>query len=168
MPNPLATRELDPNTLRDAIISRLPHRSHSEARLRLPAIPALLEHYTQLLTTLFAGLGNTFSADDTARLRKVLERELRGGFDASPFSKILITFHSETPPETGIHYEIQHEVITLEDEYEEWVRSRKPPLFGAHPDAKLMSLAHALGPPGEVSVTTRSPRNGCAKSCSNF
>jgi SAM-dependent methyltransferase len=237
MPKPLATRELDPNTLRDAIIARLPHRSHSEAKLRLPAIPARLDHYTQLLTTLFAGLGNTFSADETARLRKVLERELsssfdasplsrilislhsetppetgihyeikreaialsearlrlpaipallnhytqllttlfaglgstfsannsarlrkalerelRSGFDASPFSKILISFHSETPPETGIHYEIKHEVITLEDEYEEWVRSRKPPLFGAHPDAKVMSLAHALGPPGEVCV----------------
>src|SRR4029077_11775265 len=117
-----------------------------------PAIPALLDHYTRLLTTLFAGLGSPFRADATARLRKVLERELRSGFDASPFSKILISFHSETPPETGIHYEIQHEVITLEDEYEEWVRLRKPPLFGAHPDAKVLSLAHALGPPGEVCV----------------
>lgn len=237
MPNLLATRELDPNTLRGAIIARLPHRSHNEGKLRLPAVPARLDQYTQLLTTMFAGLGNTFSADDTtqlrkaleqelrtssdgspaskilisfhsetppetgihyeirsdehtrseanlrlptipalsdhytqllttlfaglgttfsagdtARLRNVLERELRSGFEASPYSKILISFQSETPPKTGIHYEIKHEVITLEDEYEEWVRSRKPPLFGAHPDAKLMSLAHALGKPGEVAV----------------
>lgn len=235
MPNPVATRELDPNTLRDAIIARLPHRSHSEAKLQLPAVPARLDQYTQLVTTLCAGLGNTFSADETARLRKDLERELRNsssasskilislrsetppetgiryeiqhevttrseaklrlpaipallnhytqvlstlfvglgsafkaddtkrlrnvlerelgsGFDASPYSKIVISFHSQTPPETGIHYEIQHEVITLEDEYEEWVRSRKPPLFGANPDAKVMSLAHALGSPGEVCV----------------
>ncbi|HKP62171.1 MAG TPA: SRPBCC family protein [Polyangiales bacterium] len=152
MANPAATRELDPSTLRDSIIARLPHRSHSEAKLRLPAIPALLDHYAQVLTTLFAGLGNKFDADETALLREILERELRAGFDASPFSKLVISVRSETPPETGVRYEIQHEVITLTDEYDEWVRSRTPPLFGAHPDAKLLSLAHALGTPSEVCV----------------
>lgn len=152
MSNRAPARELDPSALRDAIIARLPHRSHSEAKLRLPAIPALLDHYTQLLTALFAGLGNTFSAEETAQLREHLERELRAGFDASPFSKLLISFRSETPPEIGVQYEVQHEVITLTDEYDEWVRSRTPPLFGAHPDAKLVSLARALGAPNEVCV----------------
>jgi 2-polyprenyl-3-methyl-5-hydroxy-6-metoxy-1,4-benzoquinol methylase len=34
---------------------------------------------------------------------------------------------------------------TVEEEYNEWVKSRPPPLFGAHPDAKVMNAAATLG-----------------------
>ena len=54
-------RELDPDTLRAAIVARLPHRSQSSGTLQLPAIPALLDHYTSLLIELFAGLGYVFT-----------------------------------------------------------------------------------------------------------
>jgi SAM-dependent methyltransferase len=137
-------RELDPNTLRDAIVARLPHRSKSSGRLQLPAIPALLDHYTSLLIELFAGLGYRFSADERRELRSRLNDALAQGFAASAFSKINIRYGSATPPDTGMNYEIESAVITVEDEYEDWTRSREPPLFGAHPDAKVMSLAHAL------------------------
>lgn len=139
-----AQRELDPNTLRDAIVARLPHRSQSSGSLQLPAIPALLEHYTALLIELFAGLGYRFNSDERADLRARLQGALDNGFAASAFSKVNIRYASATPPDTGMNYEIEPAIITVEDEYADWTRSRQPPLFGAHPDAKVMSLAHAL------------------------
>jgi SAM-dependent methyltransferase len=137
-------RELDPNTLRAAIVARLPHRSQSSGTLQLPAIPALLDHYTSLLIELFAGLGYRFSQEERADLRARLQGALDNGFAASAFSKVNISYASATPPDTGMNYEITPAVITVEDEYADWTRSRQPPLFGAHPDAKVMSLAHGL------------------------
>lgn len=141
---PAVRRELDPNTLRDAIVARLPHRSQSSGTLQLPAIPALLDHYTSMLIELFAGLGYRFSTHERADLHTRLQGALNNGFAASAFSKVNITYASATPPDTGMTYEVEPAVITVEDEYADWTRSRQPPLFGAFPDAKVMSLAHAL------------------------
>lgn len=144
MPKTAVRRELDPNTLRDAIVARLPHRSQSSGSLQLPAIPALLDHYTSLLIELFGGLGYRFNADERAELRSRLSEALQQGFSVSAFSKVNIRYQSATPPDTGMTYEIEPAVITIEDEYADWTRSRTPPLFGAHADAKIMSLAHAF------------------------
>lgn len=144
MTKPAVHRELDPDALRAAILARLPHRSQSTGSLQLPAIPALVDHYTSLLIELFAGLGYRFNSEERAELRARLQGALDEGFAASAFSKINIRYTSATPPDTGMNYEIEPAVITVEDEYADWTRSRQPPLFGAHPDAKVMSLAHAL------------------------
>jgi SAM-dependent methyltransferase len=147
MPKTAVRRELDPNTLRDAIVARLPHRSQSSGALQLPAIPALLDHYTSMLIELFAGLGYRFNTDERSELRARLQDALQQGFSASAFSKVNIRYQSATPPDTGMNYEIEPAVITLEDEYADWTRLRSPPLFGAHADAKIMSLAKAFDVP---------------------
>jgi len=51
-----------------------------------------------------------------------------------------------------LNYVISHRIVTMADEYAGWVQNRKPPLFGAHPDAKLMDLAKSLGQPKDVPV----------------
>jgi SAM-dependent methyltransferase len=145
-------RELDPVRLRDAIVARLPHRSAGSGELRWPAVPALIDHYENALLALFAGLGSEFNDEDRSVLHAALELQLSGGFAASPFSKLIVSFRTDEPPNTGIVYDIKHEVVTVEDEYDAWLKTRKPPLFGTHPDAKLVSLAHALGEPHEVAI----------------
>jgi SAM-dependent methyltransferase len=152
MTAPSTHRQLDPLILRDAIVARLPHRSTGSGQLRWPAIPALIEHYQQTLITLFAGLGRRFDEAESRELRAALARELDAGFAASPYSKLLVEFRTEEPPETGVIYDVKHEVITVSDEYDEWLRTRQPPLFGAHPDAKVISLATALGLPHTVAI----------------
>ena len=151
MPSPATARELDPQTLKDAIVARLPNRSQTSGELRLPAIPELLSHYTGVLLDLFAGLGYRFTPADQADVRARLGQALQDGFAASAYSKVLIKYHS-AGADDGVNYEITREVITLEDEYADWTRNRKPPLFGANPDAKVMSMARALGPSAEVAV----------------
>ena len=147
-----STRELDPTALRDAIVARLPHRSAGSGQFRWPAIPALLDQYLDILLALFAGLGRSFDEAETRALRELLARELNAAFEASPYSKLVVEYATEDPPSTALNYEIKREVITVADEYDDWVRTRTPPLFGANPDAKLMALAHAFGAPESVAV----------------
>jgi SAM-dependent methyltransferase len=152
MPSKTTQPEKNPVVLRDSIIARLPHRCTASGRIRWPAIPALLDHYTQALAATFAGLGRAFSAEELDGLRATLATQLAQGFEASPFSKLIVAYKTDAPPSTALSYSVSHEVITLADEYGEWVQTRQPPLFGSHPDAKVLSLARSLGSPPEVAI----------------
>lgn len=101
---------------------------------------------------MFAGLGRAFDAEERQQLRAALSSQLEKGFATSVNSKIIVEYRTEEPPNVGLTYDVTVEAITLEDEYEEWVKSRQPPLFGANPDAKLLSLVHAFGSPEQVAV----------------
>jgi len=148
-----SVRELDASRLRDAVIERLPHRSSGTGTIRWPAIPALLDQYTQSLLLLFQGLGRRFDEQERAELRDVLAHRLKVGFEASPYSTVIIHFHTKEPPNTAIAYEVTCESLSIANEYDEWLRSRTGPLFGTHPDAKVMSLAQSFArPPHTVAV----------------
>jgi SAM-dependent methyltransferase/uncharacterized protein YndB with AHSA1/START domain len=142
----------DPEVLRSAILARLPHRASGSGRFRWPAIPALLDDYVQTLTATFAGLGRTFDREDLSALRAKLEQELKVAFAASPYSRLLVSYRTVDVPTPLLHYEVSHEVVTVADEYDVWLSTREPPLFGAHPDAKLLSLARSLGRPEDVAI----------------
>jgi SAM-dependent methyltransferase len=145
-------RETNPALLRQAMLRRLPRRLSGQGRIRLPAVPSLIEVYLQRLGATFAALGREFSAEDLSGLRKVLEPQLSAGFAASPFAHLLVTYRTDDPPAETLSYQVSLEVSTMSDEYAEWVASRTPPLFGPHPDAKVMALASSLGPPSTVTV----------------
>lgn len=145
-------RETNPNVLKPAMLRRLPRRSSASGQILWPAVPALLDYYTQQLHTIFAALGRVFSPEEMKRVREILERKLKAGFEASPYSKVCVDYYTEPPPNTALTYTISHRVITIADEYEQWVKTRKPPLFGAHADVKVMDLAKSLGEPGSVTV----------------
>jgi SAM-dependent methyltransferase len=145
-------RETNAAVLRQAMLRRLPRRLGAEGSLRLPAVPALLDHYLTQLGTLFACVGRPFSAEELGAVRTVVAAQLEEGYRASPFSHVVVRYQTDPPPEITLSYTVELEVSTMNDEYEDWVRTRTPPLFGAHPDAKVMALARSLGTPGEVAV----------------
>lgn len=131
---------------------RLPRRIAASGRVLLPACPSLADHYTDLLHGMFATLGRVFSPAEDVHLRRVLERALREGFALSPHARIAVDYRTDEPPETTLSYHVTLELVTLADAYEHWVQTRTPPLFGKHPDAKVMSLARSQGGPGRVRV----------------
>jgi SAM-dependent methyltransferase len=145
-------RETNPIALKPAMLRRLPRRSSATGQILWPAVPALAEHYTQQLHATFAALGRVFSPEEMKKVREILDRKLKEGFDASPYSKVCVDYYTEPPPNTALTYTISHRVITISDEYEQWVKTRKPPLFGAYPDEKALSLAKSLGEPSEVTI----------------
>ena len=138
--------------LRQAMLKRLPRRLTTTAQLSFAAVPALIDHYVDLLGTTFAALGRTFSEKELTQLRGILEKKLEEGWNASPYAKVFVSYETDPLPKTSLSYRVSVSVVTMADEYEHWVKTRKPPLFGANADAKVMTLARSLGAPSEVSV----------------
>jgi len=144
--------EIAGDALHQAMLRRLPRRIAATGRILLPAAPSLTDHYTELLQTTFAELGRVFAQAETAHLRDLVRRRLAEGFALSPHARIAVDYRTEEPPDLSIAYRITLEVTTTADAYAHWVETRPAPLFGKHPDAKVMSAARSLGPPRDVCV----------------
>src|SRR6478735_5805036 len=145
-------RETSAPLLRQALLRRLPQRLRASAEYRVPPVPSLLEHYVQMFNSVWLGLGRVFDADDLEQFRAALRQHLDEAWSASQYSRILVSFATDPPPKTSLSWRISVEVVSMADEYNHWVETRTPPLFGKHPDAKILELAHSLGAPAEVPI----------------
>jgi SAM-dependent methyltransferase len=125
------------------LLRSLDRRIRTEGELILPAAPALLDLYLRRLAAMFANMGKRFSRAELAALRGLLEPRLKEGFAQSPHCRIHVKWQPEPAPATGIDYRLWLEAGTLETEYESWLSTREPPLFGALPDAKLLNVVQA-------------------------
>lgn len=146
------SRETNQSVLRQAMIRRLPRRLGGSGQMFLPAAPSLLDHYVQNLHQMFAQLGRTFAREETEHLRGILKRKLEEAFTASPYARVVVNWETDAPPKTSLTYRMTVSMSTIADEYEGWVKTRTPPYFGAHPDAKVMATAATLGDPKGVPV----------------
>lgn len=143
----MAKANLDPRELRSALLRRLPRRLSASGELKLPAVPELRDEYVERLARIFAGYGRPLKAEQLASLAELLGRKLKEGFQASPYASIVIRYETDPPPKTSLSYKVAVRVSTMADQYAEWVAERKPPLFGSHPDTKVMDVAASLGDP---------------------
>ena len=66
-------RENHPAALRQAVLRKLAPRIDTKGEVSLPAVPALLDPYTEKLLTLFAALGRKFNEPEAQKLREILE-----------------------------------------------------------------------------------------------
>ncbi len=146
------TRETSTEILHQALLRRLPQRLRARTEVRVPPAPALLEHYVQLFNDIWLGIGRVFSAEDLEQFRAGLKLNLDKAWAVSPYSRVLVSFETDPPPQTSLSWRVDVETLTLEDEYDHWVKTRTPPLFGKHPDAKIFELARALGEPAQVPI----------------
>ncbi len=145
-------RETRAPVIRQAILSALPSRLVAKSALLLPAVPALVDHYVEGLCLTWASLGRPVDPTMRAHLRKVLDSNLKEAFARSPHSRVTVAYGTDLPPSMGLSWNISIVHSSIEDEYNDWVKEREPPLFGPFPDAKVMDLASTLGAPAEVAV----------------
>jgi SAM-dependent methyltransferase len=143
-------RSFDPATLREAMARRLHRRSVSEGQIHIPAVPGMLDEYVTMCTTIFAGLGIQYTAEETDQLRAVLEGELAKAFKASSRSNIVIEYNS--PFGTMLNYRVKPQWATIGADYDNWVDTREGPLFGTEPDARVWALANEAADPGTFRV----------------
>ena len=122
---------IDTAYMRDAMKRRLLRRTVSSGQVTLPAVPGMLEEYVSLCSKIFTAVGRKFSTDEIAHLRSLLAKELANAFEASNRSNITISWDS--PIGTVLNYHIRPEATSLADTYDNWVATRKPPLFGNNP-----------------------------------
>jgi len=144
-------RSFDPTILREAMARRLYRRADATGEIKLPAVPSMVDEYVKMFGALFAGLGVRHTADEVAQLRSVLEREATKAFKSAPRSNIIVSFHAPLGA-TGLNYTVKSERWTIEEEYEQWMAIREPPLFGSQPDARASALAGEAAEPGSYRV----------------
>ena len=141
---------IQPDALRPAMTRRLLRRAVTSGRIRLPAVPALLDDYQALCTKSFAALGVTFDADQQARLKSVLAGQLAAAYAASPRAEIVIAY--ESPVGLTVNYTVTPQVASLGETYDHWVATREPPYFGTTADARVTALAAESPAPAACPV----------------
>jgi 2-polyprenyl-3-methyl-5-hydroxy-6-metoxy-1,4-benzoquinol methylase len=130
--------------LEQVIINKLNTRIYPRGELVMPCVPSMLEHYMERLKVLFHTLGRPFSEEELQQLHELLQRRLEEGFQASPHSNLVLRYEPAKPPQTGLACNLSTVVSSVADQYKTWVDTRKPPLFGSHPDAKVMATVAAM------------------------
>jgi len=140
----------DPDTLREALLRRFAHRIVGSGELVFPAVPALVDHYLDVVEHTANALGRPFG-EGRENLRRLLLEKLEWAFRRSSASTVHVRYATKRVPSLGIDWTVSAHEMTLEDQYREFVRNHEPPLFGTHPDARLMDLARSLGPPESIS-----------------
>jgi precorrin-6B methylase 2 len=142
-------RSVNPAVL-DAMSRRLHRRAIVEGKITLPAVPGMIDQYMTLCESLFATVGRPFTAEQLVHVREVLEGQLAEAYANSPRSNIVISY--DAPVGTVLNYHVKAEWWTVEGAYENWISTRKPPLFGTEPDARVVSLANLALDPGTHRV----------------
>jgi 2-polyprenyl-3-methyl-5-hydroxy-6-metoxy-1,4-benzoquinol methylase len=135
----------DPIRQRQAMTRKLDRRMACEGKLTLPAVPSMLEDYTRRCVELFAAQGRTLIEAEQAELKKILDAQLQEAFSRSQRSHITVSYQAAVGGLLNYFVAPQH--ATLEQTYEHWVSTRKPPYFGTEPDAKILAVAKQLGAP---------------------
>ena len=141
---------IKPDALRPAMTRRLLRRAVTSGRIRLPAVPALLDDYQALCERSFAALGVTFNAEQQARLKSVLAGQLAAAYAASPRAEIVIAY--ESPVGLTVNYTVTPSAASLGETYDHWVATREPPYFGTTADARVTALAAESPSPAACPV----------------
>jgi SAM-dependent methyltransferase len=145
-------RETNAAVLKQAMIRRLPRRLQARGELNLPAVPALLEHYVKICDEHWASIGRKFTEPEVDEFRKSLAARLDQAFAQSSSSKVVVTYSTDPAPKTSLTWKVVAMGASFEDEYQYWVETRTPPLFGKFADAKAVDVARSLGAAAEVTV----------------
>lgn len=140
-------KNTDPAAIADALQRRVNRRTRTKGEMSMPAAPALLPMYLKRFAIMFAAMGKRFATAEIEALSDILSARLERAWAVSPHGRLYISWESEPSPSTGIDYQVWHDSGTLAEQYAWWVAERAAPLFGKHPDARLMDVARALGDP---------------------
>lgn len=135
---------------RAGLLARVARKTRASAEIVVPAIPSLVDHHVDVLADHFASLGRPFSAPELANLRRILLEKSLEGFRASQYSNVFIRYHTVDDGSMRIEYAVAAATSSLAEEYEHWVKTRTPPLFGASPDARVTAALEGLAPGAAV------------------
>jgi 2-polyprenyl-3-methyl-5-hydroxy-6-metoxy-1,4-benzoquinol methylase len=134
----------DSNKLKQALITRLNQRLRLSGEVIFPCVPSLLDLYVRRLSLMWASIGKPFDRDEIAEVQRLMKPWLDQGFSESPHNRVKVSWQSDSPPSAAVNYQIELLRETVDEQYEYWVATKTPPLFGAHPDARAMDVAATL------------------------
>lgn len=147
-PSPQQAIVTDPNVLSQTITHKVRHLTSITGELIIPCIPSFLDYYIQQIAGLMVAMGQSFSVDEIASLRIVIGKKLEEGFNTAPDARIALRYEMANPAigiNGGLQLSVNIKTPSTEEHYEKWTQTREGPLFGSHPDAKVMAIAKELG-----------------------
>jgi SAM-dependent methyltransferase len=125
-------------------------RISAQGTISFPAVPAMVDRYTEKCARIFAELGQPFSDPQLAHLRSVLAAHLTDAYSRSQRSSVEVSY--STGVAQSLSYEVANRCWTLEEAYHDWIATREPPLFGTEPDARIWALSNAAADPRTFRV----------------
>ena len=162
-------RQLGPSAISQAMLQRVQQRAAVAGSVKIPAVPGLLDKYAEICSAIFSASGRTFTPGEAAAAKELISNQLHAAFVGSPRSKITINYQADAGHPLG--YSVNAEVSTIADAYERWVGTSDAPLFGTHPDARVVSLASDLDDPASspiLDLGAGTGRNALALAASGF
>jgi SAM-dependent methyltransferase len=145
-------RETNAAVLKQAMLRRLPRRMQGSGEMSLPPVPGLIDHYVKLFDQIWEGMGRKFTAPELEEFKKSLLARLEQAYAASASAKVVVSYQTDPPPKSSLTWKVVALAASFSDEYQHWVDTRTPPLFGKHADAKALDVAHSLGEPASVTI----------------
>ncbi len=133
-------------------LSIIHRNTFMRGEFEMPCLPSLIDLYMDRLKTLFDTFGKSFSPDELAHLRSLLIDKLVEGFRISPLTKLVFRYEPSASPNTGITYTITYAIASITEQYHNWATTKEPPLFGSHPDAKVMEILAQMGEAHQLKV----------------
>lgn len=143
-------QQIIPSLISQAMFQRIKQRIAVSGTIKIPAVPGLLDQYVETCSALFGAIGRGFAAEEIESARTLILEKLRKAYRGSPRSKIVIRFEAESARPLG--YSVDEDISTIADAYERWIGTSDSPLFGSHPDARVLSLALELQDPKSSPV----------------
>ncbi len=134
----------DPDLLAQALRHKLKTLTGAMGEVVMPCVPAMLNEHMNLVVGVMKGLGQNLSDQQLQSLKTSLANHLAEGFRASPHARLSIKFSPPSPTEgltSGLKITANIHTSSLEEKYDGWVKHRSGPLFGPHPDAKIIDVA---------------------------
>ncbi|NJK39874.1 MAG: class I SAM-dependent methyltransferase [Oscillatoriales cyanobacterium RM2_1_1] len=138
-----------------ALLLKVKRLTSARGQIVLPCIPALLDEYMAQFNALLKALGQNFTPEEIQALRQLVNRRLQEGYDTSPHSRLVFKYEPPEPTQgltNGLKLSVNTEILSIADKYKRWLSTRQGPLFGSHPDAKLMAIARQLGDPAQAPI----------------
>ena len=138
------------SSIQTLMTKQLYRRAEVAGRIALPAVPSMIDDYVEMCDTVFKAVGVSFDATELSHLRRALNTELNNAFNASHRSEIIISY--ESPQGSVLNYHVKAQWYSIEAEYEKWVATRTPPLFGVEPDARVLNLVMSAKNPDAFAI----------------
>lgn len=138
----------DANFLKAILAERLKRLIAAQGEFHLPCMPTMIDEYMKLIQGSLQLLGQKFTSEELDALQKLVATNLSEGFRASPHARLIVTYKPVDPKEglvKGITVNVSVQVESVADKYQMWPQITEEPLFGTHPDAKVLAIAAELG-----------------------
>lgn len=145
-------RERRATALREAMLRRIGLRATLNAKLTVPAVPGLVEHYVELVARALLALGRPLNATRREILVASIREAVAESWRVSPHGSIVLRIEADGSGHGTFGADVVPSPSSLEQQYDLWIATREPPFFGTFPDARLMHLLATLGPPASLRV----------------